>query len=393
MAAPDDAVVLDHTMLQPHDLWRELRTGCPVQPAGEYLGRPTFMVLRRDDVEAVLRDGATFSNAIHHELMGEVMGETMLGMDGQEHRDHRDLVAKAFRASALEQWGTELIEPTIHALLDEIAPRGRADLVADVTSRYPVQVIAGIVGVPVDDYERFQGWADAITSIAVDPDGAKAGAAEMAAYLLPILEDRRARPRDDLVSDLVTAEIDGKRLTDDRILAFLRLLLPAGAETTFRAMGNALVALLTHPDVLARVAADPGLVPAVIEETLRWETSVTIISRNAVADTEIAGCPIPSGSSLMLMTSSSNRDPSHTDRPDEFDIDRPLAHHLYFGTGRHQCLGMHLARLELRIGLTAILERLPGLRLDPDAPPPVIEGFAFRSPATIPVRFDPQPAG
>jgi cytochrome P450 len=321
--------------------------------------------------------------------MGEVMGETMLGMDGQEHRDHRDLVAKAFRASALERWGTELIEPTIQALLDRIAPRGRADLVADVTSRYPVQVIAGIVGVPVGDYERFQDWADGITSIALEPERAKAAAAAMADYLLPIVEDRRAHPRDDLVSDLVTAEIDGKRLTNDRILAFLRLLLPAGAETTFRAMGNALVALLTHPDVLARVVADPGLVPAVIEETLRWETSVTIISRNAAADSEVAGCPIPAGSSLMLMTSSANRDESHYERADEFDIDRPLANHLFFGTGRHQCLGMHLARLELRIGLTAILDRLPGLRLDPDAPPPAIEGFAFRSPVAIPVRFDP----
>jgi cytochrome P450 len=391
MAGSGDAVALDHTMTQPHELWRELRSACPVQPAGEYLGRDTFMVLRRDDVEAVLRDGERYSNAIHHELMGEVMGETMLGMDGQEHREHRDLVAKAFRASALEQWGTDLIEPTIHSLLDRIAPAGRADLVADVTSRYPVQVIAGIVGVPVDDYERFQRWADGITSIAVDPDGARAAAAEMAEYLLRIVDDRRAFPRDDLVSDLVTAEIDGARLTDDRILAFLRLLLPAGAETTFRAMGNALVALLTRSDVLARVQADTSLVPAVIEETLRWETPVTIISRNAAVDTEISGCPIAAGSTLMLMTSSANRDAAHTDHPDEFDIDRPLAHHLYFGTGRHQCLGMHLARLELRIGLGAILERLPGLRLDPDAPAPVIEGFAFRSPASIPVRFEPAP--
>jgi cytochrome P450 len=394
---PDDTrgasdVAVDHLMSQPHALWRELSAQCPVQFAGDALGRETYMVLRRTDVEAVLRDGDTFSNAIHHEIMGEVMGETMLGMDGQEHREHRDLVAKAFRASALERWGSELVGPTIQALLDEIAPRGHADLVTDVTSRYPVQVIAGIVGVPVADYEQFQEWADGITAVAVDPDRARASAASLVDYLLPILEDRRAHPRDDLVSDLVTAEIDGARLTTDRILAFLRLLLPAGAGTTFRAMGNALVALLTHPDVLARVAADPGLVPAVIEETLRWETSVTIISRNATVDTEVAGCPIPAGASLMLMTSAANRDESYYERPDEFDVDRPLANHLYFGTGRHQCLGMHLARLELRIGLTAILDRLPNLRLDPDAPEPQIEGFAFRSPSAIPVVFDAPPS-
>ncbi|MGH7292487.1 MAG: cytochrome P450, partial [Myxococcota bacterium] len=244
-------------------------------------------------------------------------------------------------------------------------------------------------GIPVHDYEQFQEWADGITSIAVDPERAKAASDALIKYMLPIIEARRANPGDDLVSDLANAEVDGKRLTNDRILAFIRLLLPAGAETTFRAMGNCFVALLTHPETLARVVADRDLIPAVIEETLRWETSVTVISRNAVADTEIAGCPIPKGSALMLMTSSANRDESHYPHSDEWDIDRPPENHLFFGTGRHQCLGMHLARLELRIGLTAVLDRLPNLRLDPDAPAPEIEGFAFRSPPSIPVVFDP----
>lgn len=390
--AEDGAAGSEHTLTQPHELWKDLRAGGPVQPVGVVNEHETFMVLRRDDVEAVLRDPATFSSAIHHELMGAVMGEAMTGMDGREHREHRELVAKAFRASALERWGAELIGPTIHALLDGIAPLGRADLVPDVTARYPVQVIAEIVGVPVGDYEQFQEWADDITSIAGDRERAIAASKAMADYLLPIVEDRRAHPRDDLVSDLVTAEIDGKRLSDERILAFLRLLLPAGAETTFRAFGNCLVALLTHPDALERVVADRSLVAAVIEETLRWETSVTIVMRNAVATTEIAGCPIPSGSALMLMISSANHDESRCDRSTEWDIDRPSQNHLSFGTGRHQCLGMHLARLELRIGLDAILDRLPGLRLDPDAVSPAIEGFAFRGPVSIPVLIDAVPA-
>lgn len=379
---------MDFLMEQPHAMWQQLRAECPVQPIGGAPDREAFMVLRRDDVEGVLRDPATFSSSIHNEIMGPVMGEAMIGMDGQEHKDHRDLVAKAFRASALERWGTELIEPSIHALLDRIAPLGRADLVHDVTHQYPVQVIAGILGIPVHDYEQFQEWADGITSIAVDPERAQAASDALIAYMLPIIEDRRANPGDDLVSDLATAEVDGKRLTNDRILAFIRLLLPAGAETTFRAMGNCFVALLTHPETLERVVADRDLIPAVIEETLRWETSVTVISRNAVADAEIGGCPIPKGSALMLMTSSANRDESHYERADEWDIDRAPENHLFFGTGRHQCLGMHLARLELRIGLNAVLDRLPNLRLDPDAPPPAIEGFAFRSPPSIPVLFD-----
>jgi cytochrome P450 len=156
-------------------------------------------------------------------------------------------------------------------------------------------------------------------------------------------------------------------------------------------MGNALCALLSHPDVLAAVIADRELLPAVIEETLRWETSVTMVSRVATVDTEVAGCPIPAGSPVNVLTGSANHDASRFDDPEAWRIDRPPAQHLAFGTGPHQCLGMHLARLELRAGLDAILTGLPGLRLDPDAPARTIAGFAFRGPTTLPVVFDPRP--
>jgi cytochrome P450 len=207
-------------------------------------------------------------------------------------------------------------------------------------------------------------------------------------YLEPIVEDRRHNPRDDLISDLVHAEIDGHQLTDEKIYGFLRLLLPAGAETTYRVMGNALVALLTHPDAMARVVADRSLMPAVIEETLRWETSVTQVSRVAATDTEIAGCPVGAGAPVSVITGSANHDDDRYDAPEEWRIDRPPQNHVAFGTGQHQCLGMHLARMELRVGLDEILTRLPHLRLDPEAPLPVIQGFAFRGPDAIPVLFD-----
>ena len=155
-------------------------------------------------------------------------------------------------------------------------------------------------------------------------------------------------------------------------------------------MGNALLALLTHPDALAKVYVDRDLVPEVIEETLRWETSVTMVSRVATADTEVGGCPIASGSPIGVLTGSSNRDETRWDDADEWKLGRPVQHHLAFGTGPHQCLGMHLARLELRVGLNTILDRLPGLRLDPDgAESAIIEGYAFRGPRALPVTFDP----
>jgi cytochrome P450 len=210
----------------------------------------------------------------------------------------------------------------------------------------------------------------------------------MREYLTPLVEQRKAHPTDDLVSDIVTAEIDGERLTDEHIYGFLRLLLPAGAETTFRALGNCLAALLSHPPVLDRVRHDRTLLDAVIEETLRWETSVTMVNRETACPVDLGGVTVPAGASVVCATGSANHDETRWNDPEVWDIERPVHPHLAFGTGRHQCLGMHLARLELRVGLAAILDRLPGLRLDPDAEPVAIEGLAFRAPPRLDVLFD-----
>jgi len=391
VSEPEFEYQVDFTTGQPYPIWERARRECPViyTETGGMSDRPTYHVTRYADVERVLRDGTTFSSSINADHIGQFMGELILAMGGAEHRAYRNLVAHAFRASALERWDEHLIRPTITRLLDDIAPAGRADLAESVTSKYPVQVICGIVGVPLEDSAQFHQWAELINTGPLHPERGHAASQAMRDYLEPIVEDRRANPRDDLISDLVHAEIDGQRLTDEKIYGFLRLLLPAGAETTYRVMGNALVALLTHPQTMAGVAADRGLLPAVIEETLRWETSVTQVSRVAAADTEIAGRPVDAGAPVSVITGSANRDEDRYDAPDEWRIDRPAQNHVAFGTGQHQCLGMHLARLELRVGLDEILTRLPNLRLDPDAPAPVIQGFAFRGPDAIPVVFDP----
>src|SRR5581483_2616674 len=201
-------------------------------------------------------------------------------------------------------------------------------------------------------------------------------------------EARRRQPTGDLVSEFVHAEIDGERLTDEKVYGFLRLLLPARAETTFRAMGSALTALLTHPDTLDAVRADRSLLPSIIEETLRWETAVTMVSRVTTVDTEIAGCPIPAGSPVNVVTGSANRDADRFAESETWSPDRAPQPHLAFGWGPHLCLGMHLARMELRLGLSEILDRLAGVRLDPAFPPPVIQGLAFRGPAALHVLFD-----
>ena len=382
---------LDWSTTQPYPTWERARAERAVLELddGGMTGGPAYQIVGFGEAEAALRDWHTFSSSINAVHIGQFMGELILAMDGAEHRAYRNLVAHAFRASALERWDGALIRPAIERLLDAIAGAGRADLVRDVTSRYPVQVICGLVGVPVEDSAQFHQWAEEINTGPLDPPRGHAAADAMRDYLEPVVADRRRDPRDDLISGLVTAEVDGHTLSDEKLYGFLRLLLPAGAETTFRTMGNALVALLTHPEAMARVVADRSLLPAVIEETLRWETSVTQVSRVTTRAVEVGGCPIPAGSAVGIITGAADRDATHYDAPDEWRLDRPPAPHLAFGTGPHQCLGMHLARLELRVGLDAILTRLPGLRLDPDAPAPVIEGYAFRGPTALPVLFDP----
>ncbi len=378
---------------QPYADWERARQAeCPVVASrSEFYGPGTsYQIVRYSDAESVLRDSETFSSSINAEHIGQFMGDLILAMNGPEHRTYRNLVAKAFRASQLERWDETLVGPAIDRLLDAIAPLGRADLVTSVTSVYPVQVICGIAGVPLEDAAQFAKWAEQINTGPLAPEQGMAASRAMVDYLRPLVEARRAEPTGDFLSDLVHEEVDGEQLTDSKIYGFLRLLLPAGAETTFRVMGNCLFALLSHPEVLERVYADRDLLPEVIEETLRWETSVTQVSRVASRDTEVAGCPIAAGSPVGVITASANHDESRWEDAGEWKLGRPVQHHLAFGTGPHQCLGMHLARLELRVGLNRILDRLPDLRFDPDlVAGAVIEGYAFRGPSALPVLFTP----
>ena len=370
---------------QPYEMWGRARRECPVveSPGNERAPQPTFSVTTFAVADAVLRDAETFSASINAEAMAPFMGELMLGLDGDEHRRYRGIVSQAFKRSSIERWKPELIDGVLTRLLDEIVPLGGGDLVVLLTSKFPVQVICGIVGVPLEDHEQFNAWADAINHGPLEPDAGTAASEAMVAYLEPLVAARRAEPTGDLLSELVHAEVDGERLTDGKLYGFLRLLLPAGAETTYRVFGSCLAAMLTHDGLYERVRADRSLVEPLIEETLRWESSVTMVSRRATVDTEIGGCPVPAGSPVSVLNGAANRDESRWDRAEEWDVDREPVGHVAFGTGAHQCLGMHLARVELIAGINAVLDRLPDLRLDPAADPPVIAGYAFRGPPTL----------
>jgi cytochrome P450 len=374
---------------QPHAAWRTARTEGAAVPAAPsaHDPRPAVVVTRFDDCERVLRDPATFSSSIHLEVSGRFKGRTIVGMDGDEHRRHRALVAAAFRPSTLERWRVEAAEPIIHELLDVVAPRGEAELVSQVTSPFPVQVICSMIGLPREDHAQFLEWSERINYGALDPEAGYAAADALTEYLRPLVAARRTVPTGDLLSELVHAEVDGERISEELLFGFLRLLVPAGAETTYRAFGTCLAALLDAPDELARVTANRAALTEIIEETLRWETPVAMVTRVATRDTEIGACPVAAGTPVTVLTSCANRDERRYDEPDRWDPRREAATHLAFGTGPHQCLGISLARLELRVGLDAVLTRLPGLRLDPSQPPPVVAGYAFRGPDRLPVRF------
>ena len=373
----------------PHIGWTTGRAA-PLELVGDGMGGRVLNVFQREHTEIVMRDGETFSTSIVGMSMAPFMGPILLGMDGKEHTAYRKLVSPAFRQSALARWETKLITPIVTQLLDRLAPLGRADLVADFTARFPTQVIAGIMGVPIEDADRFQIWAQQVNSGPLDPEPGLQAAAEMRDYLAPIVEARRVNPEEDLISDIVHAEVDGDHLDEEHIFGFLMLLMPAGAETTFRETGIALLALLTHNGWLQRLSDDPSIIDLVIEETLRWESSAPLVTRIATHDTELGGCPVPEGTRLMLSMASANRDETLCANGEVWDPNRKTElPHLAFGLGRHLCLGIHLARLEMRIALTAVAERLPNLRLDPAAEPPQLSGVAFRGPESLPVVFDP----
>ncbi|MEY2434283.1 MAG: hypothetical protein QOC92_4008 [Acidimicrobiaceae bacterium] len=355
-------------------------------------GTPRYAVLRYEDCARVLRDNTTFSSRVYENIMGPVMGHTILEMDEPEHRRFRSLAGHAFRQKTLERWETELIEPLAHETVDRFAPKGEAELVDELTFPFPVQVIARILGLPLEDYPRFQQLAFTLTSVGAGYEGSLEASRQLAETLTPIVQARRDHPADDLISELATAEIDGETLTDDEIVSYLRLLLPAGSETTYCSIGSLLLALLTHPDQLSAVRGDRGLIPAAIEELLRWEPAVPFIPRLVARDVTIADVDIPAGAHVTVCLGVANRDETHFDEPDRFNVHRPERQHLGFASGPHMCLGMHLARVEMRIVLNAILDRLPDIELAPGPPgsataDPHINGLGFRKPNCVPVRF------
>ncbi len=363
-----------------------------VETPSAWLEDGSIEVYPYDLVSAVLRDNTTFCSGSIRELMSVVMGPyPLVGMDEPEHKRLRSLVAQAFRQRMLAHWDEDLVVPVVDEMIDKFADRGQAELVNQFTYRYPVQVIAEILGLSRDDHEYFHPRALALINVAVRPDEGIVASEELREYFTKVLDERRANPGDDLISELVQAELDGEVLGDEEIFSFLRLLMPAGAETTYRATGSFIYGLLANPDQLNALRNDRSLMPQAIEESIRWEGPLLITSREASKDTRLGDHDVPKGSMVVTNIGSANHDPTRWDNPDAFDIFRTPQPHIAFGVGVHMCLGMHLARMEMTSAMNRLLDRCPNLRPDPDrwdVDDVHIHGEKFRSPTTLPVVWD-----
>jgi len=315
------------------------------------------------DIQTVLGDAATFSSALSSH-------PTMVFMDPPRHTQLRRLVARAFTTKVISD-----LEPGIRSIVDgllaRVARSGHMDVVVDLAFPLPVTVIAELLGLPVEDRERFKQWSvPAIRAAEMELQGQvpephlMTAVNELGQYLETLIRERMREPRSDLISGLVAAEVEGERLCLQEIASTCRLLLIAGFETTANLIGNTLQLLLQHPDALAQVSAEPELMPSAIEEALRFNTPFQFFARIATRDVTLGGQLIKAGQQVMTFNASGNRDESAFPDADRFDITRSPNRHLSFGHGIHYCLGAGLGRLEAKVALQTLLRRFPAIRAD-----------------------------
>ena len=348
------------------------------------------------DVDAILRDHRHFSSDPRKRVasgrrasLPNVEEPSMLFLDPPDHTRLRALVNKAFTPRAVAALEPHIRELTT-TLLDAVDDPAAFDLMEAVAKPLPVIVIAEMLGIPPDDRAQFAVWSDQRARIlepTLSPDERETADAAMRSldeYLMPIISARRVDPKDDIISALAQAEEEGDKLTEREVLIMLRLLLVAGNETTTNLIGNGVLALLRHPDQLAALREDPGLIPSAVEELLRFDSPVQVDVRSVLDDCEVNGFRVRRGDNVVTLLGAANRDPDRFEAPDRLDVRRGDQNHLSFGRGIHHCLGAPLARLEGRVVLQALIERFSSLRLLEDRPA-FRSSVALRGLLTLPV--------
>lgn len=391
------------------DPWSAYRVLRAHYPLHYHEATGTYLLSRYTDVSRAFRDPVFTTDNYAWQIEPMYGGRTIVQMKGREHAVRRALVAPAFRGSALRERFLPVIERNATELIDGFRDDGEADLVAQFTTRFPISVIVDMLGLNRSDHDLFHDWytaaIDFLGNLARDSGIERAGLRardEMAAYLLPVIHRRRAEPGDDLLSRLCAAEVEGTRMDDQDLTAFVGLLLAAGGETTDKALSSLVRNLLDHPAQLAAVRADRGLIPGALAETLRYTPPVHMILRQLDGEVTVSGGTIPAGATVTCLIGAANRDGERYARPEEFDIRRPdltpdsafsaAADHLAFALGRHFCVGALLAKTEVEAGMNQLLDAFPDMEFaDRDAAADA--GVFTRGPGALRLRLTPAGTG
>ncbi|HEV8070561.1 MAG TPA: cytochrome P450 [Planctomycetaceae bacterium] len=388
----------------PYPVYEQIRGRSPVL---YYEPLDLWMIFDYEGVKRALVDPETFSSRATPPGSSGPPPDWFIFYDPPRHTKLRGLIQKAFTPRVIASLERS-IRQLSKELLDEAIERETGgstagtsptlDVADDFSVPLALRVIGALIGIPAADYLRFKHWSDVTLKLAdtVTRSGdlaqlaaeVRAVKAEMATYMAGLLEERRREPQDDLLSTLMAAEIDGERLTREEMLGFFQLLLVAGNETTTNLINNAMLTLLEHPDQLARLRADRELLPSAIEEVLRYRSPLQAVFRTTKREVEVHGQTIPAGKLVLPMIGSANRDPRQFRDPNRFDITRDPNPHIAFGHGIHFCIGAPLSRLEARIGLTDLLERLEDIELAGDTPWEPRQAFNVLGPCRLPIRFN-----
>ncbi len=371
--------------------------------AGQRHRHPTYAVFKYNDIKSVLQDAATFTSGFIAKGLGTFFGGDgliIIAMDGDQHRKARGLLQPVFTPQSVNPWRAEIERSIREEFIAPLVPNKRADLM-DFALYFPIRVIYALIGFPQENIGDFYEYAAMGLAILAGPknDPAEEEAARQNAVaasqglydaVIKLVAQRRAEGAggDDLISRLIRAEFEDRRLDDMEIATFVRSLVAAGGETTTRTFSSVMTLLLQRPELVARVRDDRSLVPKLIDEAIRFEPTSTVKVRQAARDVEIGGVKIPQGALVQCVIASANRDEEIFENADEFDIDRKLKPSFTFGYGPHMCIGQFVAKLELSAAVNAVLDLFPNVRLDPDQPAPEIQGGQLRGASSIPVIWD-----
>ena len=348
-----------------HQVLHAYREQGPVAPT-RFLGIPSFVITGHAALLDAFKDNERFPGHRMYEVGFEgAIGKSFISMEkADEHRVYRKLATPAFRSRAVQKYEESGLAALAHELIDGLGESREVDLVAQFTSRFPYLVISRLLGLPREREEDFHRWALALLRFRDDPAEAAIAAEELTAFLAPIVEARRSEPRDDVISGLCEARVEGRQLSDEEIYSHVRLLFPTGGETTHGSLGNLLSALLRDEAAWAELGRHPERIEATVEEALRWETPIAVLPRMSASEpVEFYGVEIPADSWVLFAMAGANRDPAVFPDPDRFDIGRSQSDTLSFGRGVKSCPGMHLARRNMAVAVATLLTRMPKLKL------------------------------